>query len=171
MKNNCKRYGQAITDYVLGEEIDCPKEELMSHLKACAKCRAELTNWQDFQNALRVKEHHSRPEVKEKWDRFIRELVSPSQPAESGRAPAEHRGILNIEEKVGAPAGILYQALARNGEVKIEHLPQITELPPPKAYSAFGWLACQKKVVMRQDDKGTYVALTPLERERSQAQI
>ena len=29
----CKKYGIAITDFVLGEKMDIPKEELLKHIK------------------------------------------------------------------------------------------------------------------------------------------
>jgi anti-sigma factor RsiW len=171
--DGCKRYAQAITDYVLGEETDVPKEELMTHIKQCAKCHKELSNWQDFHDMLRVKEYHSRPEVKEKWDRFIRELTAPAPacvPTDVGTGrpdrPAAATGELNLDEKVGTPAGILWQALAKNGAVNILDLPQVSQLEPPKAYSAFGWLAHEKKVVMRKEPTGTYVYLTPAEKEK-----
>jgi hypothetical protein len=139
----CKRYAQAITDYVLGEEIDVPKEELMAHLKECAPCRQEATNWQDFQNALRVKEYHARPEVKEKWDKFIRELTAQPVPAVDFVPQGKP---LNVAEVVGSPAGKVWQALASNGVIKMEDLPKKTGLTPELAWGAMGWLAHENKL-------------------------
>jgi hypothetical protein len=200
MKSKCKKYAQAITDYVLGEETDVPKEELMTHLKTCAQCRKEATNWQDFQDMLRVKEYHSRPEVKEKWDRFFKELTGEAQ-----RSPDERRDQprsapvcakpacaadrastdrpsrsdicldgaidLNLDKKVGEPAGILWQAIGRNEPVNILDLPQVSQLEPPKAFSSFGWLAHEKKVVMKKNHQGIYVCLTPAEKEKYSAAV
>jgi hypothetical protein len=181
-QESCKKYGRAITDYVLGlpegspkgEETDVPKEELMTHLKQCAKCHKELTNWQDFQDALRVKEYHNRPEVKEKWDRFFNELTSPASACGEISAGRSFRSDicldgaidLNLDEKVGEPAGILWQAIGQNEPVNIAELPQVSKLEPAKAFSSFGWLAREKKVVLKKNHQGTYVCLTPAEKEK-----
>ncbi len=153
MKTKCKRYAQAITDYVLGEEIDMPKEELMGHLKECAKCQQEATNWQDFQNALRVKEYHARPEVKEKWDRFISELTSPA-PA---KAPSDARAdIDSATEKI-------YQCLKANDKIAIPVLRKETELMDYPFYEAMGVLITNRKVIVDKDkdNRPAYVSVQP----------
>jgi len=166
-KTKCKRYAQAITDYVLGEEIDMPKEELMGHLKECAQCRQEATNWQDFQNALRVKEYHARPEVKEKWDRFISELTSPAPacvPTDVGTGrPIDAKGEITLA------AGKIYDYLKRTGKVPRPVLREETGLRGEPFYETIGWLVMTEKVLLYEDKQTVYVALT--ESERQQAQV
>ncbi len=179
MKNKCKRYAQAITDYVLGEEIDVPKEELTAHLNECTQCRKELTNWQDFQDMLRVKEYHSRPEVKEKWDSFIKELVASG----AERSPDERRGqpipaevkpirgaMLDHEAETGTLAGTVWRCLAKYGEVSEADLPQKAKLHPLKAHEGLGWLMHQKKVYKTKDKQTIYLYLNETEREIYQQQ-
>jgi hypothetical protein len=151
----CKKYAQAITDYVLGEEIDVPKEELMGHLKECARCRKEATDWQDFQDALRVKEYHSRPEVKEKWDRFIRELT---------RAPGPGEQSIDIKWELGSAAGKIYRVLEANGKVAIPVIKKETGLKDYHLHQGIGWLAAQGKILMSKDEQTAYVFLAESER-------
>lgn len=170
----CKRYAQAITDYVLGEEIDVPKEELTAHLNECTQCREELTNWQDFQDMLRVKEYHNRPEVKEKWDRFIGELVS--QPIQSSTHPdrigTKLPPVIDTERIVGLAAGGIYDCLKKNGPIPLTRIRKNTGLEGYPFYEALGWLNREKKVIVRgRDEQPEYAELAPLEREKYQAQV
>ena len=155
----CEKYELAITNYVIGEKIDIPQKELFDHLAQCLNCQGDLRNWKATYATMRAREYDARPEVKQKTQKFIKSLVS-------GRPDQTATGDLNLDEKVGEPAGVLWHALAKNGEVNILDLPRVSKLEPPKAYSAFGWLACEKKVRLRKDAKITYVSLAPSEKEK-----
>jgi hypothetical protein len=165
--NHCEKYELAITNYVMGEKIDMPQQALFDHLAQCPSCQGDLRNWKATYATLCAREYDARPEVQQRTKAFIKELVRHRPTSDR---PDITRGELNLDEKVGEPAGILWQTLAQNGEVNILDLPQVSKLEPPKAYSAFGWLACEKKVRLRKDAKTTYVSLTPAEKEKYQAQ-
>ena len=163
----CKKYAQAITDYVLGEEIDVPKEELMTHLKECAKCRLEATNWQDFQNAVRVKEYHARPEVKAKWDNFLNELTAGKLTSKK-EAPVpicqnhiSPKGkIVSVEELFSGETDTVRETVDKHGIVNFDDLPAKSNLPPGIAYGAMVLLAQKNElcIVEHKDHMDLYLA-------------
>lgn len=71
MKNKCDKYGIAITDYVLGEEMDITYDELFNHLRECVECRKDLANWQTTYAALRTDAYHKTPEAKKRMQELL----------------------------------------------------------------------------------------------------
>jgi len=158
--DSCKKYGLAITDYVLGEKMDITKEELIDHLRACAKCRSDLKNWQATYAVMRAKEYDSRPEVKARMESFIKELVNQPIPGEKP---------IDVKWELGSAAGKIYRVLEENGKVSIAVIKEKTGLKDYHLHQGIGWLAAQGKIQMSRDEHTAYVFLA--ESERPQAQI
>ncbi|MDI6733112.1 MAG: winged helix-turn-helix domain-containing protein [Planctomycetota bacterium] len=167
-KKECKKYGMAITNYVLGEKIDVPEKELLEHLRGCKQCRDEIMNWQDFNAVLSTEQYHSRPEVIEKWNRFIGaitehpEYFAPVKPGE--------KVILDNEKDIGKSAGLIWNLLGKEGKVPVIQIPFKAGLPLDIAYGAMGWLAKEKKIYREKNEIGIYVDLAKTERQIYQRQ-
>jgi anti-sigma factor RsiW len=162
MKNKCEPYGLAITDYVLGEKMDISQAELVKHLRACARCREDLKEWQATYTVMRAKEYDDRPEVKARYEALIKELT---------RRPVDFvpQGVpLNMAHEIGSPAGKVWQALASNGVIRMEELPQKTGLEPALAWGAMGWLAHENKLCMTKHEDHYDLYLPAAERQNHQ---
>jgi hypothetical protein len=179
--NPCEKYELAITNYVIGEKIDIPQKELFDHLAQCLNCQGDLRNWKATYATMRAREYDARPEVQQRTKTFIKDLVRPRPaPACANASTTKPSRLdicldgaidLNLDEKVGEPAGTLWQAIGQNEPVNIVELPQVSKLEPAKAFSSFGWLAREKKIELKKNHQGTYVCLTPAEKEKYQAQL
>ncbi|MBI4712087.1 MAG: winged helix-turn-helix domain-containing protein, partial [Planctomycetes bacterium] len=156
-KNACEKYGIAITNYVLGEDLRMPKEELLAHLKQCAKCHAELLDWQNTYAAMRTKSYHDKPEVKVKWAKFIQELVNSPVQCESMLPPGAKD--VNIDDEYGLPAGHIWHLLGKEGPTRIDEIPKKTNHHPETAKYATGWLMGQNKVCMKEFQNARYIYL------------
>ncbi|MBI4834944.1 MAG: winged helix-turn-helix domain-containing protein [Planctomycetes bacterium] len=161
VKKTCKKYARAITDYVLNQQTDIPKEELFQHLKECAKCHKEFSDWKDFNDFVRVKEYHSRPEVKEKWDKFITELVhsggAPAKPSQCSTAVIPGATVVDVKWEIGNAAGVIYKHLSTAGITKLNDIPGKTSIPMETALQAIGWLAREEKVCKERVKTTSYV--------------
>jgi hypothetical protein len=158
--DGCSRYGKAITNYVLGDKIDVPEAELMAHLKSCAKCRAEYSQWADFTGVLKTEAYYDKPEVKKKWQEFIHNLVN--KPAPCG-ATAKGEQDIDLNWELGSPAGVVYDYLAKQPNKKAPFNDMIidTKLGPVKAIIGMTWLTAQEKLCMRRSGGTSYVYLAP----------
>lgn len=164
----CKKYGMAITNYVLGEKIDVPEDELFNHLRQCKQCRDEISNWQDFNAVLSTDQYHSRPEVIEKWNRFIRAMTN--QPERFADVKPGEKVILDDNKDIGKSAGMLWNMLGKYGKTPVIQLPFKAGLTFDIAYGAMGWLAKEKKIHRIIEEKNIYVDLTKTERHIYEAQ-
>jgi len=166
--HTCKKYGMAITNYVLGEKIDMPEDELFKHLRECKQCRDEISNWQDFNAVLSTEQYHSRPEVIEKWNGFIKaitnypEYFAPVQPGQEV--------ILDDKKDIGISAGIIWNLLGKEGKVPVIQIPFKVGLPLDIAFGALGWLSLEKKIYREKDETGISAALTEHEQRTYQRQ-
>jgi hypothetical protein len=167
MKNKCEKYGLAITDYVLGEKMDVSQEALVKHLRACAKCREDLKNWQATYAVMRAREYDSRPEAKARYEALIKELTT--QPVPTGFVPQGTQ--LDVVQEIGSPAGKVWRTLASNGVIRMEDLPKKTGLTPELAYGAMGWLAHENKLCMTRHNDHTDLYLPASERQNAQAGV
>ena len=61
-------------------------------------------------------------------------------------------------EKIGTNAGLIWAAL-ENGELEIKAVKKATKLTEKDLNLALGWLARERKVSFREDDKDVYIAL------------
>lgn len=180
--NECKKYGLAITDYVLGEDMDISRDELFNHLRTCEKCRRDIFDWQDTYAVMRTEAHFAKPETKKKYAELLEKIKNlPAAPSVSADRQADRpvgqvkpiRGevILDPEEHIGHFAGVIWHHLARNGRVKEGELKRKVKLPVKTFDRAIGWLAGEKKIHQTRVKRTNYVYLTPLEREKYQAQV
>jgi len=170
-KSACEKYGLAITDYILDEEMDIPKEELFNHLASCDSCRKDLANWRDTYMAMQNKAYMEKPETKKKYDEMLNRVKAStgsaktlSQCSSSAKLPD---GVdININLEYGWYAGTLWQHLAANGPAKIEEVPKILNTDADKAKIVSGWLMGEKKICLRHAKDAQYIYLTKDEQEK-----
>jgi len=144
----CKKYELAITNFVLGEETKIPREELINHLRVCANCQEDLKEWRATYAVMRAKEYDSRPEVKEKWDNFLKELTAgkltskEKAPVTTCQNHISPKGkIVSVEELFSGQTGIVRKTIGKHGIVNFDELPAKSNLPPGIAYGAMVLLA------------------------------
>ena len=82
-KDVCTKYDLAITDYVLGEEMDITEAQLAKHLKTCKKCRADLADWQDSVALLRAEAYAQKPKTKERFKALMKKIHSGPMPPQT----------------------------------------------------------------------------------------
>ncbi|MDI6789047.1 MAG: hypothetical protein QME51_11805, partial [Planctomycetota bacterium] len=119
MKDKCKKYGLAITDYVLGEAMALSYDELFNHLRECKKCREDLYDWQNTYAAMRTKEYFSRPETKKKMADMIANVKKQVFGAETPLAKIKELPVMDTKSIVGTAAGQIYNCLKGNGPMPI----------------------------------------------------
>lgn len=195
--NPCEKYELAITNYVLGEAIPIPKEELFNHLRKCPNCREDLKDWQATYSVMRAEAYDARPEVKARSKAFIKKLASQPLPAQTQQSTGFPTGkvaawqvprtrpndrpvgqvklipgekVLDNEAEIGSVAGKLWHYLAQNGKVKMNEIRHKVKLPNTKVALALGWLAKENKVCLTKKRKTTFVYLAPEEIQKHQAQ-
>jgi len=169
MKNHkCDKYEIAITDYVLGEEMDITKQELLEHLRSCEKCLKDLSNWQNIYGTLRTEAYHNRPEVKAKWEAFIKEVTS--KPLAEIKKIAGEKAV-NTDVVVGGAAGAIWRVVAYNGKIAMLNLKQETKLPDKTFERAIGWLLREDKVQITEAQQTEFITLSDKEREQKQAGV
>ena len=162
-KNKCEKYGLAITDYILGEEMDMPKEELFNHLASCESCRKDLENWRETYSVMRNKTYMEKPETKQKYQEMLARIKTSS--CDTGKQLTNGVDI-NINKEYGWHAGILWSHLGENGPTKVEEIPAKIKLDTDKARVVTGWLMGEKKVCMKQVKQDKYIYLTKEEQEK-----
>lgn len=162
-KSACEKYGLAITDYILDEEMAITKEELFNHLASCEKCRNDLANWRDTYAAMRNKAYLEKPETKKKYDEMLNRVKS-SQCSPTANLPEGTD--ININLEYGWHAGTLWQHLAAHGPTKMEDVPKIINTDADKAKVVSGWLMGEKKVCLKQVKDAQYIYLTKDEQEK-----
>ena len=168
-KNSCKKYELAITNFVLGEETKIPREELINHLRVCANCREDIKEWRATYAVMRAKEYDSRPEVKEKWDNFLKELTAgklTSKPARQSAlevATDAKREIDSAAEKIHNFVKA-YTGSRRDKKVAIPVIRKGTGFVDYPFYEAMGSLVTNEKLTLTKDkdNKPDCVLLVPI---------
>lgn len=159
----CEKYGLAITDYILGAEMDMPREELFNHLASCESCRKDLANWRDTYSAMRNKAYMEKPEIKKKYQEML-ERIKSSQCSSVDKIQGGTD--ININMEYGWHAGILWRHLGEYGPTKVEEIPAKINLDTDKARVVTGWLMGEKKVCLKQVKNAEYIYLTEAEQEK-----
>lgn len=166
-KADCGRFGIAVMNLVMGEDIGMPQDELFGHLKVCKECRQELFEWRDTYTVMRMEADAKKPEYKQKAaemaDKIKKELICDV--TKNGKKA-------NRDEEIGVPAGTLWNVVAKEGMVRVTDIPdKMTNYALDQAYGAYGWLVLQNKIeiIYHQNDK--CICLTPDERKKVQPRI
>lgn len=155
----CEKYGLAITDYVLGEQMDITPEELFNHLRACTSCLDDLLEWKDTYAAMRTEAYHAKPETQEKMKRMVENLKQQVFGTPSVYAQAKGETVLNTDWEIGNVAGDIYRYVGKKGKTDTIEISRNTKLPLVKIDRALGWLAREKKVCLSEANRLTYVYL------------
>jgi len=159
MKDKCEKYGIAITNYALGEDLGMPQEELFAHLRECKQCLNELVDWKNAYAVMRAKEYDSRPENREKMAKMFENLKKQVFGVDPACAVAKGETVLNMDWEIGSAAGKIYHYVAKNGKSNTIDITRNTDLNLKKVDWAIGWLAREKKICVSYADNLTYVYL------------
>jgi len=158
----CQEYRLDLVDFATGGRNNLTRErqkELIQHLNKCQTCQEAFLDYENIYATSVAAEHTRSPAFQKKISEVISRLKS-----------GESRGVqLDLDQnKLGESAGKLHRLLVRNGPVRIEDLPPVSQLPSSLAYGAMGWLARENKLHFPKEGNTTYVTLTPLEMEKYQ---
>ncbi|MDI6733693.1 MAG: winged helix-turn-helix domain-containing protein [Planctomycetota bacterium] len=143
--HTCKKYGIAITDYVLGEEMDISREDLFNHLATCEKCRKDLDNWRENYAALRNEAYLRRPDVREKYQQML-QSIKKGETVMSQSPEVVKKEMVRV---VGTGAGEIYKCLKADGPAMF--IPQIkakVTLTDAVFHQSLGWLEREDKVIV-----------------------
>jgi len=165
-KGKCEKYGLAITNFVLGEDMGMTKEELFEHLKGCKECRKDLTTWQDTYTVMRTEAFSKSPEGKAKMHQDLTKLKERMR-RES--LPPQIKDTITVE-KVGWVAGDLVKVIGMHGPVSLPDLAEKANIDPSLALLSAGWLARENKVYFDHTKTPPDVILTPHEQARFRRQ-
>jgi len=160
-KTACEKYGIAITNLVMGENIGMPQEVLFDHLRKCKECREDLFEWRDTYMVMRLESDAKNPEHKKKIAEMVaklkRELLCS---VEKGTKADKNK-------EFGAPAHELWHILAKEGPMKVADIPhRLNKYAIDQAFGAYGWLTLQNKVDTIYSEMGKCLDLTKAEREQ-----
>jgi hypothetical protein len=160
-KKECEKYGIAVTNLVLGEDIGMPKEVLFDHLRKCKECREDLFEWRDTYIVMRLESEAKNPEHKKK----IAEMVAGIK--RDLLCSLENGKKLDKDKELGVAAGDLWHILAKEGPIRVADIPQkLNKYAIDQAFGAYGWLALQDKLEIIHSEIGKCVDLTKAEREQ-----
>ena len=162
----CEKYEQAITHFVLGEQMDITKEKLFAHLKVCKECRKDLTEWQDTMTVMKMEAFSKTPEGKAKMQQDLTKLKERMK-RESLLPPVKEDITV---EKIGWTAGNILKLVATQGPVSLPDLPEKANTDPYLVISSIGWLAREGKVSFDHTKTPPDVILTPQEQARFRRQ-
>jgi len=162
----CQKYEQAITHFVLGEEMDITKEELFGHLKVCKECRKDLTEWQDTMTVMKMEAFSKTPAGKAKMQQDLTKLKERMR-RES--LPPQIKDTITVE-KIGWVAGDLVKVIGTHGPVSLPDLAEKANIDPSLALLSAGWLARENKVSFDHTKTPPDVILTPHEQARFRRQ-
>jgi len=154
-KNPCDKYQQAITHYVLDQEMDISKEELFGHLAQCEKCQKDAREWRATSSVLRAQEYDARPESKKKFEEFLAKL---HQAPLSGVTPQGEK-FIDVRQEFGSKAGLVYNHLIKIPEAKARIDEMVKELGLTATIAGMSWLASEKKLGLSLSGKDVYAFL------------
>ena len=170
VKNPCEKYELAMTDYVLGEEMEISREELFNHLRKCQKCRNYLEDWQDIHTVMQMETYYNTPEGKQKMKAGLEDLRKRLAQPNAVPVHIQKTGIVNTEYEIGTVSGFIWSHLGEIGKVRVDDIVRTSNIPTKIVDRAIGWLAKEKKVCLERDEKAEYVYLTNKEHQIYQAQ-
>jgi len=155
-KNKCEKYGIAVMNLVMGEDIGMPQEDLFNHLRQCQECRTDLFEWRDTYTVMRMEANAKKPEHKQKVAEMVAKIKKDLLcDVTKGGQTADR----NME--IGKPAGDLWNILAKEGPIRVADIPQkLIKYDIDQAYAAYGWLGKEKKVEIIYNEIGKCVKLT-----------
>jgi len=161
-RSGCEKYELAITNYVIGEKIDVPQSELFKHLAKCQSCQDDLRNWRATYATMRAQEYDSRPDVKQKNEAFIKELVN--RPVSC--TFTEDEKVFDVKDVVGHLAGQVWDYLAEHGKTSDEELSKQLKAGLFRIHNAIGWLGRENTIIQSELKGITFVCLTKAEEEK-----
>jgi ribosomal protein L29 len=171
MPDKCEKYGIAITNYVLGEDLRMSQEELFTHLRECKQCLNELIDWQNTYAVMRAKEYDSRPENKEKMAKMLENLKKQVFGIKSTCITAKGETLINTEWEIGSAAGTVYRYVEKNGKSSTIQIIKDTNLNLSLVDQGIGWLAREKKVCVSYKDNLRYIYLPKQENKQSAVMV
>jgi hypothetical protein len=157
MKDKCEKYGIAITNYVLGEDLRMPQEELMAHLRECKSCLNELETWQDQYALMRTEAYHSKPENKAKMAKMLGNLKKQVFGINAVCTAGKDETVINTEWEIGSAAGEIYRYVEKKGKSSTIQIIKDTNLNLSLVDQGIGWLAKEKKICVSYKDNLKYV--------------
>jgi len=169
MKNECEKYELAITNFVLGEKMNISESELFNHLAKCKNCQGDLRNWRATHAVLCAKEYDSKPEIKQRNEAFIKNLVygkHGESPKTTGPVAGKpelpgNRILIDIKSQVMQDTKTLYNILKTDGEQSLPILVKKSNLKEYRVKNAICCMGIHDMVVVSKDDKTAYVKLQP----------
>jgi hypothetical protein len=153
---DCEKYGIAVMNLVMGEDIGMTQDQLMNHLRECKQCRADLFEWRDTYQVMRMEADAKKPEHKQKVAEMVARIKRKLlECTEVGKK-------IDQNQEIGTPAGKLWEILAREGPIRVSDIPEKMrkDYDIDQAFAAYGWLALEKKVDIFQGELGKCVDLT-----------
>jgi len=160
MKNKCEKYGMAITNYVLGEDLRMPAEELFAHLRVCQKCRDELVDWRETYAVMRTEAYYKKPKAQKKFQELlekIKNLPAPTLRQAGQPVTRPTRTVLDASSEINSAAKDIYKFgkgyTGGNPEIKVP-IPVIRKKTYYKGYpfyEAMGTLVRDKKANYTKD--------------------
>jgi hypothetical protein len=161
MGNECEKFGIAITNLVMVDDIGMPQEELFEHLRNCKTCREDLFEWRDTYMVMRLESEAENPEHKKKIVDMVakikRELLCN---VETGTKADK-------EKEFGPAAGDLWHILATEGPIMVNDIPKkLNKYTIDQAFGGYASLWFQNKLDIIYSKIGKCVDLTKVEREQ-----
>jgi len=159
MKDKCEKYGIAITNYVLGEDLGMPQEELFAHLRECKQCLNELIDWQDKYALMRTEAYHAKPENEEKMKKMFENLKKQVFGVNTTCTVSKGETLINTEWEIGSAAGTIYRYVEVKGKSSTIQIIRDTNLNLSLMDQGIGWLAHEKKICVSYADNLKYIYL------------
>lgn len=174
-KNPCKKYELAVTDYVLGQAMKMPKEELWEHLKTCKNCRRDFADWQDTYTVMKTEAYYNKPEGKQKMKESFEALKRRMAPPVKNEARLTEKPVgqasvpTDAKWEIGSAAETIYNFVkdstgsSSDKNIAIRVIRKRTDLVNYPFYEAMGSLVTNEKVTLikDKDNRPEYVALLP----------
>ncbi len=164
----CKKYEQAITHFVIGEQMDITKEELFAHLKNCKECRKDLTQWQDTMTVMKTEAFSQTPAGQAKMKGDFAKLKAKLDQVPAAGQPSDAGKRINTTDKYGTTSGIIWRYLGKNGKSSVSRISEDIHIDIDTVKYAVGWLLGQEKLCMSQEAGEDYVWLVPAEMQKYQ---
>lgn len=169
-KNPCEKYELAVTDYVMGQAMKMPKEELWEHLKTCKNCRRDFADWQDTYTVMKTEAYYNKPEGKQKMKESFETLKKRMADMEKKRSvTVPGRTPIDAKWEIGSAAETIYNFIkdstgsSSDKNIAIRVIRKRTDLVNYPFYEAMGSLVTNEKVTLikDKDNRPEYVALLP----------
>ena len=168
----CEKFGIAITDYILGEEMDITPAELFNHVANCNHCRKDMLNWRNTYATMRNEAYLKKPEVQAKYRQMLEKIkqsdtcLSPDVTSgQAGAQPplAKNEKLIDADWEIGHYAGELHKFLGQAGKTTFDRILSEKKYDTRLLDRVIGWLAAERKICLTTDDRTEYVYLKPQE--------